>query len=100
MFYVYILFSEKYNRYYIGSTADVQKRLFEHNHPKSNSYTAKFGPWVLKLCLPISDNRSDALRIEKFIKKQKSRKFNEKLILNAHDENFTNSLILNILSKT
>ena len=31
MFFVYILFSNKLNRFYIGTTDNVEKRLLEHN---------------------------------------------------------------------
>jgi putative endonuclease len=34
MFYAYILKSQKDNRYYYGSTGDLQKRLREHNNKK------------------------------------------------------------------
>jgi len=36
MFYVYILYSQKYDRYYIGHSPDVDKRLKEHNNPREN----------------------------------------------------------------
>ncbi|MBK8952823.1 MAG: GIY-YIG nuclease family protein [Chitinophagaceae bacterium] len=31
MFYVYILYSEKCDRYYVGFSADVHARLIRHN---------------------------------------------------------------------
>jgi putative endonuclease len=36
-FYVYILFSPASDKYYIGHTPDVEKRLYEHNHPQEVS---------------------------------------------------------------
>ncbi len=45
-FFVYILKSEKSGRSYIGHTADLQKRLFEHNIGKSKATKGK-GPWRL-----------------------------------------------------
>ena len=38
------------------------------------TYTHKFGPWELVKSFAINDNRGDALRLERYIKKQKSRK--------------------------
>ncbi|WP_405251646.1 GIY-YIG nuclease family protein [Dokdonia sp. Asnod3-C12] len=35
-FYVYILFSSSLNRYYIGSTNDVEERLKKHSSIKLN----------------------------------------------------------------
>jgi putative endonuclease len=32
--YLYILFSEKLNKYYVGSTTDLERRLVEHNRGK------------------------------------------------------------------
>jgi putative endonuclease len=34
MYYTYILRSEKDNRYYYGSTGDLEKRLAEHNNKR------------------------------------------------------------------
>jgi putative endonuclease len=31
MYYIYILFSLKTNKYYVGSTDDLQRRLKHHN---------------------------------------------------------------------
>jgi len=45
-FSVYILKSEKSGRSYIGHTADLQKRLIEHNSGKSIS-TRSGKPWKL-----------------------------------------------------
>ena len=32
MYYIYILYSVPADKFYIGQTGDVQKRLEEHNH--------------------------------------------------------------------
>jgi putative endonuclease len=45
-YYLYILKSESNNRSYIGHTADLQRRLWEHNIGKSLSTRGK-GPWKL-----------------------------------------------------
>jgi putative endonuclease len=66
MYYVYILFSEKKNRYYIGQTNDYISRLQEHNSGKSK-YTKAYLPWTLLLVLG-KENRSEALVLEKKIK--------------------------------
>jgi putative endonuclease len=36
MFYVYILYSEKLDKYYVGSTNDLLRRLNDHNRGKTN----------------------------------------------------------------
>ena len=30
MFYVYVLYSEKLNRFYLGSTKDLKRRVLQH----------------------------------------------------------------------
>ncbi|QAA81747.1 GIY-YIG nuclease family protein [Aequorivita sp. H23M31] len=78
MYYLYILYSEHLDRYYIGSTEDISVRLKEHlwNH---KGFTAKAKDWEIRY----SENfltRSEALAREQQIKKWKSRKLIEKLI--------------------
>ena len=99
MFYVYILYNAKSDRYYIGHTPDVYKRLEEHNNPQENKYTSKYLPWELKLYFKVTESRGDAMLVERFIKKQKSRDFIQKLIHKQGDEEFFGSLIINILKR-
>ena len=99
MFYIYILFSQSANKYYVGQTSDVQRRLEEHNNPIVNSkFTAKFIPWVIAVFFPVSDSRADAMKIEKFIKAQKSKKFIIKLIENKNNVEFFQNLTNNIVN--
>ena len=82
MHFLYIIYSEKINRYYVGETYDVHIRLENHLIKfYSKSYTKSANDWVLKLLFE-TENRSDAQKLEKFIKKMKSKEFIEKLILN------------------
>jgi len=46
MYFVYVLFSNKLNKRYIGSTQDVDRRLNEHNLGKSK-FTSGGIPWEL-----------------------------------------------------
>jgi putative endonuclease len=80
MFTVYILFSEKLNRFYIGQTQDIDTRIFQHNSGFfADSYTSIASDWKLKLTINCI-SRMEALKIETFIKKMKSRKFIESII--------------------
>ena len=78
VYYVYILKSESTDRYYIGSTGDIEKRLKEHNAGKTRSIKA-FRPYRLIYKEELPTNR-EARQREYFIKSQKSRKFIESLI--------------------
>lgn len=43
---VYILYSRKFSRFYVGVSTDVQRRLTQHNN-KETPFTAGGVPWVL-----------------------------------------------------
>ena len=44
-FVVYVLFSEHYNRIYIGYTSDLVNRMRSHNYYGKSDYTSKYRPW-------------------------------------------------------
>lgn len=46
MAWIYILMSEKTGRFYVGSTADIDRRLREHNAGQTTS-TRNRGPWTV-----------------------------------------------------
>ena len=81
MFYIYIIYSESADKYYIGYTNDPDRRLVEHNTVIKNSYTFKFRPWILKSVFMVSESRGEARKIENYIKKMKSRSFIENQIV-------------------
>ena len=100
VYYIYILFSTKSDKYYIGLTSDVYRRLEQHNNPSAfNKYTSKHLPWQLKIFFEVSDTRGEAMIIERFIKKQKSRVFLERLIAEKQNPAFFITLINNILKR-
>ncbi|WP_203256483.1 GIY-YIG nuclease family protein [Hyunsoonleella ulvae] len=84
MYYIYVLYSETYDRFYIGSSNNPWKRLETHNSIKFTTYTSKYRPWTLRAVFEAGFTRGEAEKFEKFIKKQKSRKLLEKLT----DKNF------------
>jgi predicted GIY-YIG superfamily endonuclease len=80
MYSVYIIYSLKLDRYYIGHTEDISKRLSEHNSGLS-VYTSKANDWDLKYKEDFF-TREDAHKRELALKKKKSRKYIEYLIQN------------------
>jgi putative endonuclease len=78
MFYVYIIYSGKLDRYYVGYTSDVVIRLEQHNTGES-SFTSKASDWKL-MYQELYLNREEAHKREISIKKKKSRKYIEWLI--------------------
>ena len=81
MWFVYILYSNKLDRYYTGSTDDLEWRLERHNSGWGR-YTKKGIPWKL-VCNEEYSTKSEALKREREIKKKKSRKYIEELISHA-----------------
>ena len=72
-FYTYIIFSEKLDKYYIGHTNSLDRRILEHNSGFSKS-TKTGVPW--KIVFSKSFNlKSEAFNFERKIKSMKSRKF-------------------------
>src|SRR5690606_39805824 len=47
MFSVYVLYSPKYQKIYIGYTSDLENRLRSHNELASKGWTVRFRPWQL-----------------------------------------------------
>ena len=76
---VYILYSNNLNRYYIGSCHDFEKRLQEHISKKyKDSFTTRTDDW--KVFFLINDlDYGQARKIEKHIKRMKSKLYIENL---------------------
>ncbi|TMI78339.1 MAG: GIY-YIG nuclease family protein, partial [Bacteroidetes bacterium] len=70
MYYIYILYSETSDLFYVGYSDDPIRRLQQHNSKPINTFTSKHRPWALRASFECSENLSDAIRIEPFIKKQ------------------------------
>ncbi|MEM9325614.1 MAG: GIY-YIG nuclease family protein, partial [Bacteroidota bacterium] len=69
MYYVYIIYSGSSDVYYVGSSSDPEKRLQRHNEGVFNTYTSKRRPWLLEAIFEAGSSRSEAERLERFIKK-------------------------------
>jgi putative endonuclease len=92
MHHLYILYSKSADRYYIGETHDLAARIILHNsHAYEGSFSKIASDWKVVLDFE-TENRTEALSLEKFIKKMKSKKFILKIIANPE-------ILLDILSK-
>jgi len=78
MHFTYILFSKSLNKYYIGSTSDIQERIRKHNS-NHKGFTGKTNDWEL-VYTENFDSIQNARFREKQIKNWKSRIMIEKLI--------------------
>ena len=67
---VYILYSEKRLRYYVGQTHNIEERFKRHNNEFVPS-TKSAKHWIFDLTNPNKD-RTEALKLEKKIKKKRN----------------------------
>jgi putative endonuclease len=80
MYYLYILKSKISDKFYIGQTENLERRLFYHNSGYSKS--TKYGvPWELAYTEKFT-SRSEAYRREQEIKSQKSKEYISQLVEN------------------
>jgi len=80
MYYVYALYSKGYNKIYVGYTADLNKRLENHNGLKNKGWSAKYKPWIILYSEEI-DSKAYAMSREKQLKSAKGRMFLKSLII-------------------
>ncbi len=78
MFWVYILFSEKCKKFYVGYSADVGVRLLRHNAGMVNA-TKNCRPYILKAKKSFP-SQLEAMKEELRIKNKKSSKYIQWLI--------------------
>ncbi|HMM62151.1 MAG TPA: GIY-YIG nuclease family protein [Candidatus Saccharibacteria bacterium] len=75
MYDVYVIYNSVADKYYIGQTEDIARRLVEHNNHTYKSYTSRFpGEWKLIHIESVS-TRSEALKREKGLKSGRGREY-------------------------
>lgn len=79
MYCAYILYSATFDRYYVGHCENITARLLRHNNQKVPS-TKAYVPWNL-VYHEEYQTRAEASKRELEIKKKKSRKYVQWLIL-------------------
>ena len=78
MYSVYIMYSQKLDKYYIGYSSDVEDRLRKHNR-NSKGFSSLGIPWIL-LYTECFESKKEALAREKQLKNWKNRNRLESLI--------------------
>ncbi len=78
VYYVYILRSLKTERFYIGHTDDLSRRMEEHNTGRGGRYTRQNGPWTL-LYSETHPDRTFAVKRERYLKSTRGSQEKEKL---------------------
>jgi len=70
---VYYLYSKKIDKYYIGKTNNLKRRIKEHNN-NEEKFTKTGTPWKLISYIDCTNNL-EAVKIENKLKKQKNKKY-------------------------
>ncbi len=79
--YLYIIYSSTIDKYYVGYTNNLELRIERHNYGWGK-FTKRGIPWKL-VYFEEFENKSEAIKREREIKRKKSRKYIESLIENA-----------------
>jgi putative endonuclease len=74
MFTVYLLYSSKFNKIYIGFTSNLEERIKSHNELGTKGYTLKYRPWTIIYTETFQD-KSSAMKREKELKSSRGRAF-------------------------
>ncbi|GGA88791.1 hypothetical protein GCM10008015_31670 [Flavobacterium palustre] len=78
-FVVYILYSEKFKKTYVGYTSTLLERFKSHNQLATKGYTIKFRPWKV-IHVEFFSSKSEAMKREKHLKTGIGRDFIKSLI--------------------
>jgi putative endonuclease len=74
MYAVYVLYSPKHEKIYIGFTANLEARLLSHNVLGTTGWTIKFRPWNL-VHVEEYGTKAEALKREKQLKTASGREW-------------------------
>jgi putative endonuclease len=78
-FVVYILFSKRFNKTYVGFTSNLVERFKSHNQLSKIGFTTKYRPWQV-IYVEFFNSKSEALLKEKFFKTGIGREIIKELI--------------------
>ena len=94
-YYVYILFSLKIQKFYIGQTNGIDQRIKRHNSGLED-YTSKGVPWELVWSTP-KDSRSEAMILERKLKNLKQLRLLK--FIKKYDSGIQNIQIIEMLAE-
>ena len=82
MYFIYILYSISANKYYVGHTDNIERRLFEHNNGMTRFTSNIASDWII-MYTETFESRTLAAKREREIKARKSRVYIQSLIANV-----------------
>ncbi|MFC6100179.1 GIY-YIG nuclease family protein [Olivibacter domesticus] len=74
MFTVYVLYSQEFNKIYIGYTSNLAERFKSHNELAKKGWTIRFRPWIILLTEQFPSKELASAR-EKQLKSAKGRSY-------------------------
>ena len=66
-FVVYLLYSEKFDKTYVGYTSSLIERFKSHNSLSKTGFTKKFRPWIV-VYVEVYTSKQEAMAREKWFK--------------------------------
>jgi putative endonuclease len=79
MYIVYVLYSKKFEKIYVGYTSNFEERFKSHNELSTKGWTIKFRPWEV-VHKEFFECKIDAMRREKQLKTASGREWIWRLI--------------------
>ncbi len=80
MYLVYVMYSENFDKIYIGMTSNLEQRLLSHNELSKKGWTIKFRPWKI-VYKESFKSKQEALKREKELESFRGREFIRNQIL-------------------
>jgi putative endonuclease len=74
MFTVYVLYSRKFNKIYVGYTSNLIARLKSHNELGTKGWTLKYRPWEI-IYTDEFKTKPEAMKREQELKSGRGREF-------------------------
>jgi putative endonuclease len=83
VFTVYVLYSIKHDKIYIGFSSNIEARLAAHNADNGKGYTHAYRPWKV-IHTERFETKAEAQKREKQLKSAKGRAFVWELVKSSH----------------
>jgi len=80
MYAVYILYSYKYSKTYVGCTSNLIQRFYSHNFLGKKGWTIRYRPWKV-IHVEIFEDKREALHREHFLKSGLGRQYIKNILL-------------------
>jgi putative endonuclease len=99
MFTVYALYSQKFNKIYIGYTSDLTNRFLSHNELATKGHVIKYRPWTIAFKEEF-ETKSEAMKREVQLKTASGREFIWNIIHQKFGSSNLKRMLCNIRPET